>query len=69
MEMFILPTYIDAPDINGLIVNACAVLHNIRVLSTPIEENVIFDDAYANEVNDVEEEEQNVIRGRPRAIA
>lgn len=47
-----------APDISKLIVNACAVLHNIRVhyrLPLEIEENVVFDDAHANEANDIEE--------------
>lgn len=61
-----------APGTSGQIVNACAVLHNMRVhYRIPLEvENVLFDDANADHVVAVEEEEQDLIfRRGPRAIA
>ncbi|EZA51536.1 Putative nuclease HARBI1 [Ooceraea biroi] len=62
-----------APDISGQIVNACTVLHNMRVhyrLPLEIEENIIVDNANADRANDIDEEDQDVILRRgPRAIA
>lgn len=63
-----------APEISGQIVNSCAVLHNMRVhyrLPLEIEENIIFDDAHADQANGIDEkEEQDVILRRgPKAIA
>lgn len=61
-----------APEISGQIVNACAVLHNMRIhyrLPLELEEN-IFDDVHADQANNIDEEEQDVILRRgPRAIA
>lgn len=63
-----------APEISGQIVNACAVLHNMRVhyrLPLEIEENIIFDDAHADQANGIDEEEEQdvILRRGPRAIA
>ncbi|XP_024878983.1 putative nuclease HARBI1 [Temnothorax curvispinosus] len=60
-----------APDIAGQIVNACAILHNMRLyyrLPLDMEENVFLDNAPADHIH-VEEEEEVEIRRGPRAVA
>lgn len=58
-----------APEVAGQMVNACAVLHNMRLhYKLPIEEEDIIPIAPANHMNDIEAEEALPHRG-PRAIA
>ncbi|XP_024867587.1 putative nuclease HARBI1 [Temnothorax curvispinosus] len=58
-------------NIAGQIVNACAILHNMRLyyrLPLDMEENVFLDNAPADHTH-VEEEEEVEIRRGPRAVA
>lgn len=61
-----------APDIAGQIVNACAVLHNMRLhYKLPFdmeEENMIQHNDPVHHWNDAEEQEPEIHRG-PRAVA
>lgn len=60
-----------APEVAGQIVNACAVLHNMRLhyrLPIEEEEDVILV-APANHIDDIEEEEEALPYRGPRALA
>lgn len=61
-----------APDIAGQIVNACAILHNMRLhyrLPWDIEEDDILQNAHVNYANDEGEIQDEVLRRGPRAVA
>lgn len=61
-----------APEIAGQIVNACAVLHNIRLhyrIPIDMEEDIMLHNVHQNYVNDAAEIQDEGFRRIPRAVA